>query len=322
MTEPRRRHTEHTLESSAPPEVLYGLVEDVTTWPAIFGPSVHVRHLERGDREERFEIWAAVNGKVSSWTSRRTLDRDALRITFRQERSQAPIASMGGEWIFEELPDGGTRIVLRHDFTAVGDAPETVAAVNAALDRNSAAELAALARLAEYGGTASDVVFSFTDTVELPGSAADAFAFVDRADQWAERLPHVKRVLLTEDVPGVQTLEMDTVTADGSAHTTRSTRICRSPEWIAYKQHAMPKLLLGHSGLWEFSEQPDGTAVATARHTVALNPEAVTEVLGADATLADARAYLREALGRNSLATMSHAATYSEERRSASPKAD
>ncbi|MFF7726123.1 aromatase/cyclase [Streptomyces sp. NPDC008001] len=317
MTEPRRHHTEHTLDVSAPPEVLYGLVADVTTWPAIFGPSVHVHHLERGERAERFEIWATVNGKVSTWTSRRTLDPEALRVTFRQERSQAPIASMGGEWIFEALPGGGTRVVLLHDFTAVGDAPETVAAVNAALDRNSPEELAALARIAEYGGTASDVVFSFTDTVELTGSAADAFDFVNRADLWAERLPHVRQARLTEDVPGIQDLEMDTVTADGSAHTTRSTRICRGPEWIAYKQHVMPKLLLGHSGLWHFTDKPGGGAVATARHTVAVNPEAVTAVLGADATLADARQYLRDALGRNSLATMAHAATYAEERAAA-----
>lgn len=48
--------------------------------------------------------------------------------------------------------------------------------------------------------------------------------------------------------------------------------------------------------------------MATARHTVAVDPTGITEVLGPDATLADARTYVREALGRNSLTTLRHAA--------------
>ncbi|MFE0465568.1 aromatase/cyclase [Kitasatospora sp. NPDC058965] len=311
MTERQIIHTRHTAVAAAPPAALYALVADVTRWPAVFGPSVHVEVLERGEGWERFEIWAVVNGEVGSWVSRRTLDPQALRITFDQERSRAPIGSMGGEWLFQELPDGRTEIVLLHHFSAVDGDPATERWITEALDRNSPEELAALVRLAEYGHPVEDVVFSFTDTVELAGAPEDVYAFVDRADRWADLLPHVRRVRLSEPTPGVQELEMDTVTADGSAHTTRSVRVCRDGEWIAYKQLVAPKLLLGHSGLWSFGTG-DGSAVVTARHTVAINPEAVAEVLGEQATLADARAYLREALGRNSLATLSHAAQHAE----------
>ncbi|WP_329495105.1 aromatase/cyclase [Kitasatospora herbaricolor] len=311
MTEPRQHpiehRTEHTLVVAAPARALYGLVADVTLWPAVFGPSVHVQHLERGEGTERFEIWALVNGEVSNWTSRRTLDPERLHVTFRQERSRGRIGSMGGEWIFNELPGDRTEIVLVHLFTPADDDPGTVEWINAALDRNSPLELAALGRIAELGHPVEDVVFSFTDTLPLQASAKGAYEFVNRADLWAERLPHVGRVSLTETVPGVQELEMDTVTADGSAHTTRSVRVCRAPEWIAYKQQLTPRLLLGHSGLWTFTDGPDGP-VAHARHTVAIDPSAVTGVLGADATLADARTYVRDALGRNSLTTMEHAA--------------
>lgn len=309
---PRRHRTEHTLDVSARPEVLYDLVADVAAWPAVFGPTVHVQHLERGERAERFRIWATVNGGVSDWTSRRTLDPEGLRITFRQERSRPPIASMGGEWRFEALPHGGTRLVLLHDFAAEGDDPETVKWINEALDRNSAEELRALARVAELGHPVRDVVLTFTDTLEFRGAALDAYAFVHRADLWAQRLPHVSRVRLVEEPPGIQDLEMDTVTADGSAHTTRSVRVCEEPSWIAYKQRVTPRLLLGHSGLWEFASGEGGTTVATARHTVVLDPAAVPEVLGAGRTLADARAHVRDALGRNSLATMRHAAAFAE----------
>ncbi|MGW5660945.1 aromatase/cyclase [Streptomyces sp. NPDC003758] len=309
----QQHYTEHTLTVNAPARSLYGLVADVTRWPAVFGPSVHVDLLEHDEYGERFEIWAVVNGEVGSWVSRRTFDADALRITFQQERSRAPIASMGGEWLFRELDGGRTEIVLRHDFTAVGDDPETVRWINEALDRNSPDELAALGRIAESGHPVDDLVFSFTDTAELPGSAADAYDFVHHAEHWAERLPHVSRVRLSEPSPGVQDLEMDTVTSDGSAHTTRSIRVCRGQEWIAYKQRVAPRLLLGHSGRWNFAEGREGSLV-TATHTVAINPTAITEVLGEGSTLADARAYLRDALGRNSLATLTHAGEYAAAR--------
>ncbi|MGW0466462.1 aromatase/cyclase [Streptomyces sp. NPDC003027] len=308
--------TEHTLVVDAPPRTLYDLVADTTRWPAIFGPSVHVHHLEHGERDERFEIWAQVNGEVVSWVSRRVLDPERLYIAFRQERSAPPFASMSGGWLFRALPGGRTEVVLRHRFAALDEDPATLERIHRALDRNSPQELAALARIAQLGADVEEVVFSFTDTVPLTGTAAAAYAFVDRADLWAERLPHVSRARLTEDVPGIQTLEMDTVTADGSAHRTRSVRVCREPSWIAYKQLEMPRLLSGHSGLWTFTDGPDGP-VAVSRHTVAIDPSAVEEVLGAGATLADARRYLREALGRNSLTTMTHAAAYAQEHGSA-----
>ncbi|MFF9770255.1 aromatase/cyclase [Streptomyces sp. NPDC014636] len=305
---PTVHRSEHTVTVAAPAEALYALVADVTRWPAVFEPTVHVRHLAREGRTERFEIWAEVNGDVAHWRSRRVLDPRRLYVSFRQEHSRPPVTSMSGGWLFRRLADGGTEIVLRHRFTVADDDPAAVARLEEALDRNSARELGALAALAQTGHAVDDLVFSFTDTIPLQGAGAalDAYTFIERAERWADLLPHVARVDLTEPEPGVQWLEMDTVTADGSAHTTRSARICRAPEWIAYKQQLTPRLLSGHSGEWTFAETPEGP-VATARHTVAVDPSGITEVLGPDATLADARTYLRDALGRNSLATLRHA---------------
>ncbi|MGS2590964.1 aromatase/cyclase [Streptomyces hebeiensis] len=299
--------TEHTLTVDAPAGVLYGLVADATLWPAVFEPTVHVSHLERSPGSERFEIWAEVNGRVAHWSSRRVLDPVRRYVSFRQDHSTPPVTAMSGGWLFRELPTGETEIVLRHRFTVADDDPDAVAAVSAALDRNSARELGALGRLAAGGHGVEELVFSFTDTVELAGTAAEAYSFVDRADRWPELLPHVARVKLVEPEPGVQELEMDTVTSDGAQHTTRSLRVCRPGRWIGYKQVATPELMTGHSGLWTFADTPSG-AVATATHVVVLAPDAVTKVLGGDATLADARAYVREALGRNSRTTLEHVA--------------
>ncbi len=291
----------HSRVVQAAPDVVYDLVADVTRWPVIFEPSVLVRHLHRGPDEERFRLWATVGGAVRNWTSRRVLDAGQRRIAFEQERSQAPIASMGGGWSFRELGAGTTKVVLDHHFTVVDGAD--AAQVAAAVDRNSVSELAALARIAEIGHPVDEVVRTFEDTVTLDCSASEAYDFVYHSERWPEQVPHVGRVELTEDADGVQLMEMDTVTAGGIPHTTKSIRVCVPGERIDYKQLVPPAILFGHSGAWEFADGPDG-AVVTARHTVAIDPVAAREILGANTDLADAGAYLTEALSSNSRNTL------------------
>lgn len=305
----RTHRTVHGRRIAAPADVVYDLVADVTRWPVLFGPSLHVDVLERSEHHERFQLWALVNGEVKTWTSRRALDAGRRRITFEQERSQPPIASMGGEWRVEPLggPGDGVELVLEHSFSVVGDDPETMAQLAAGVDRNSREELAALARVAELGPGLDEVVVAFDDDVELPAGLGDVYDFVHRSDLWPERLPHVERVALHELAPDVQDMEMDTLTPEGNRHTTHSIRICFPRGRIVYKQLVPPALLLGHSGAWRFAATSGDATVVTARHMVAIDPGKVEEVLGAGHTLADARAYVREALGANSRATLTHA---------------
>nr|WKU62176.1 cyclase [uncultured bacterium] len=299
--------TTHRRVIAAPPDEVYRLVADVTAWPVIFGPTVHVRHLHRTARDERFQLWALVGGSVRTWVSRRDLDPVARRITFRQERSQAPVTGMAGEWSFHPLAGDRTEVVLDHVFSAADD--EALEAIGAAVEDNSTEELAALGRVAELGHPAEQVIDTFSDTVVLDGALADLYDFVYRSDLWPARLPHVARVELFEDVPGVQHMEMDTITADGSAHTTCSIRVCAPNSGIAYKQLLPPKMLLGHSGRWEFTQLRRGVEV-TATHTVAVDPGAARSVLGAHSTLAQAREHLRAVLGANGRATLAHAGSY------------
>ncbi len=284
--------TEHHIEIDADPEVVYTHIADVTRWPAVFGPTVHVELLEQSAGAERFQMWAVTNDEVKTWTSARTLDPVRRRITFRQERTQAPTASMGGEWIFEAAGAGRTRVLLRHDYTAIDDDTERVAWIERALDHNSAAELGSLKEVAEAGNP-DELIFTFTDTVTAATTPDAAYAFIDRADRWPGLLPHVRRVELREDQPGVQLLEMETVAGDGPAHVTRSYRVGRAPGWMAYKQIVPPAVLRGHAGAWLFEPTPSGVAI-TARHTVMLRPGAAPGL----------RASVRTALGGNSLATL------------------
>ena len=60
------------------------------------------------------------------------------------------------------------------------------------------------------------LLISFEDTVRIDGSAKDVYDFLNEAHLWTERLPHVARVSSDRGVPGLQVLEMDTRTKDGS----------------------------------------------------------------------------------------------------------
>ncbi|MBW8792438.1 MAG: aromatase/cyclase [Streptomyces sp.] len=312
MSEPKE--VEHEVTISAPAAEVYRLIADVANWPRIFPPTIYVDHLERSGNEELIGIWATANGEAKNWTSRRVLDPEGLRITFRQTVSTPPVASMGGTWIIEPLDPATSRVRLLHDYTAVGDDPAGLAWIDEAVDRNSRSELAALKTNVELATASQELTFSFEDTVRVDGAAKDLYDFVNEADRWSERLPHVATVRLTEDTPGLQTLEMDTRAKDGSTHTTKSYRVCLDGRKIAYKQTTLPALMNLHTGYWTFRETDEGT-FASSQHTVVLRPENIAKILGPEAGVAEARAYVQGALSTNSRATLNHAKAYAEARR-------
>ncbi|NHD19329.1 MULTISPECIES: aromatase/cyclase [unclassified Actinopolyspora] len=314
MTLDATTEVEHEITVDAKPEDIYRLIAEVENWPHLFPPSVHVEYLERGEREERIQIWATANGNPKTWVSRRELNPEALTVRFRQEVSAPPVAAMGGTWIIEPSADGGSRVRLLHDYRAVDDDPDDLAWIDQAVNRNSQAELAAMKTNAELLGNRSDLLLTFDDTVTVDGSGADVYEFLDRAERWEQRLPHVARVALTEDTPGLQTLEMDTRTKDGSTHTTKSVRVCSAPSQIVYKQTVLPALMTLHTGRWSIEETASGTKV-TSRHTVAINEANVESVLGAGADVDQARSFVRTALSGNSLTTLNLAKEYAESRR-------
>lgn len=313
MSQTAPREVEHQITVNAPARAAYALIADVENWPRLFPPSVHVQRLDVTGSEERIRIWATANGEIKSWNSRRVLDPESMRISFRQEVSSPPVASMGGTWIVEEISANESRVRLLHDFRAVDDDPESLAWIEEAVDRNSRSELAALKANVELATGSADLVMTFEDTVAIKGSAADVYDFLNEAQLWSERLPHVARASLVEESPGVQLLEMDTQTKDGSTHTTKSVRVCFPHRLIAYKQIGLPALMRAHLGQWRLHETPDEVRV-TSEHTVVINEENIAAVLGADADVARASSFVRTALSTNSLATLGHAKAYAESR--------
>ncbi|MBD0734334.1 aromatase/cyclase [Streptomyces sp. CBMA29] len=309
------REVEHEITVRAPAADVYRLLAEVENWPRLFPPSVYVDYLERDGNEERIRIWATANGEAKNWSSRRTLDPDALRIRFWQEVSTPPVAEMTGTWIIERLGEWESRVRLLHTYRAIDDDPEGLQWIDEAVDRNSRAELPGLKTNLELSARDAGLSLSFEDSVRVEGAAKDVFDFVNEAHLWTERLPHVAKVELTEDTPGLQTLRMDTLTKDGSTHTTESVRVCFPHHKIAYKQTTLPALLDLHTGYWTFEEGEDGVTTATSQHTVVLNAGNIGKVLGPEAGVEEARRFIREALGNNSRATLNHAKEHAEARR-------
>lgn len=308
------REVAHEVTVSAPGAAVYRLLADVENWPMIFPPTVYVDHLERGRDEERIRIWATANGTVKNWTSRRVFDPVGLRIDFRQEVTAPPVAAMRGAWVIEPLDDEKSRIRLLHDYRAVDDDPAGLRWIDEAVDRNSRSELAALKTNLGLAHASADLTVSLVDAVEVDGSARDVYEFVDEAEHWPERLPHVASVRLDEESPGVQSLEMDTLAPDGTVHTTKSIRVCFPHHQIAYKQVVLPPLMTMHTGRWTFADGPD-RITASSQHTVVLNADNIPKILGGGATVADARDYVRNALSANSRATLGYAKDFAEARR-------
>jgi ribosome-associated toxin RatA of RatAB toxin-antitoxin module len=310
------REVEHEITIDAPATEVYRLIAEVENWPLLFPPTVFVDYVERGADEERIRIWATANGEAKNWTSRRTLDPRALRISFRQEVPAPPVAAMGGTWIVQ--PDGAAkaRVRLLHDYRAIDDDPARLEWIDQAVDRNSRTELAALKENVELATGKAELTLSFSDSVRVEGSAKDLYNFVNEAARWKERLPHVASVELRETTPGLQTLRMETLTKDGGKHTTESVRVCFGQHKIAYKQTTLPALMNLHTGQWLFEEDDEGAVTtAVSQHTVVINKDNIERILGDGATVRDAREFLREALGGNSRATLGHAKAYAEERR-------
>ncbi|MFJ9454085.1 aromatase/cyclase [Kitasatospora sp. NPDC101447] len=311
------RHTDHRILVSAPAETLYRLVADVGGWPHLFTPTVHAERVDGDDRRERIRIWAFANGEVRTWTSLRELDPAARRVEFRQEVSQAPVASMTGSWAMNPAADGRTEVVLGHTFAAVGDGASDLDWIDRAVDRNSRSELDCLREIAERDPGLDELLLSFDDTVLVRGPRAEAYEFIRRCDLWPERLPHVARLELTEPEDGIQRMVMDTRAPDGTTHTTESVRVCL-PDRIVYKQTVLPPIMAAHTGAWTFEETAEGVA-ATSHHTVVLRAEAVPALLGPDTTLEQARTAVRAALGANSRTTLEHARALVERGASTGP---
>src|SRR5690242_10030856 len=127
---------EHEVTVGTPAQIPFGIIADVTAWPHLFPPTVYAERVAGDDSQERIRLWALANGGVRTWTSRRRLDPATRTISFDQEITSPPVASMSGCWTMRAQPGGDTLLRLGHTFTAVGDDPGDLDWIRQATDKN------------------------------------------------------------------------------------------------------------------------------------------------------------------------------------------
>ncbi|WP_328980570.1 aromatase/cyclase [Streptomyces canus] len=303
----------HATEIAAPADEVYRIIADVTLWPLHFPPTVHAERRAESGVAESIRLWATANGELRTWVSARRLDPVARRIEFEQTQPRHPVATMGGTWRIEQHPDGTCTALLDHHYRAVDDTPADLERIARAVDTNSTAELASLKRVAEWAGGAG-LLLAFEDTETIAGTPAEAYDFLYDLGSWPDRIAHVQRIDMTEDVPGLQYMEMDTKSPDGSVHTTTSWRVCTEPDRIVYKQLKLPAVLRAHTGEWRFEAVDGGCVRVTAAHSVIVDPEAAARLPAPMTDLTQIRDAVRAALGANSRATLATAKAYIEGR--------
>ncbi|HET9379358.1 MAG TPA: SRPBCC family protein [Streptomyces sp.] len=298
------RATRH-VHVSAPAGVVYAVLADARKLPLYCSQVVHVERLESDGVRERVRMWSLMGGHVQSWISWRHLDPVERRLEFRQQL-RSPLDSVRG--VFRARPEGphDTRLELRYGLDDMPDTEwvEQVGGVD------SHGQLSELKSFAERWTRLDDLVLTFENTIRFKGPAELAYDFLYRAADWPEVVPHVARVGLTEEAPGVQRLSVERLTGN-SSETTESVRICFPHAGrIVHKQTAN-RLLAAHTGEWSVTPDETGTTI-TSRRNVILREEHIAEVLGPGTSLEDARRHVRTTLGRESQALLALAKQHAQ----------
>jgi aromatase len=244
MAELRIRTARHTLRVAAPPRRVYQHIADVSRWPQIFEPTVHVEHLGTSGAIERVRQWELIGNEVRARESHRELNPRRLQVRFRLDATARPAASMGGLWMVVPKPTGSL-IVLDHHFRVVDDDPAGIERLEDVVSRTGAARIAALGAVAELGPDFDTCRLSISDTVDIAGAdPRDVYNFLARSQNYA---------------------------ASGS-------RVCFPGTQIVYKDAAPPPAVRVHTGEFAVTALP-GLVRATAAHTVLLRDQSTMDPL-------------------------------------------
>ncbi|MEO3974329.1 SRPBCC family protein [Streptomyces sp. CAU 1734] len=135
-------HTENEITVKAPLDLVWDITNDLENWPQLFSEYASVEVLDRqGDTTTfRLTMHPDDNGKVWSWVSERTPDKESRTVRARRVET-GPFAHMNIHWEYTEVP-GGTRMHWRQDFAMKPDAPVDDAWMTDNINRNSKVQLA------------------------------------------------------------------------------------------------------------------------------------------------------------------------------------
>ncbi len=153
----------HTVKVAASPKRLYQLIANVDNYPKLFEAVLAVEHLGYDGTNERVRFWGSFGEHRGSWVSLREVNPKRMRVRFRQERSSAPLASLGGLWMI--VPKGsGSEVVLDHYYRVVDDNILAAQRIELTIGRSATSMLDSLHEVAE-AGDAFGMWYPLSDTV-------------------------------------------------------------------------------------------------------------------------------------------------------------
>ncbi|MFC7550927.1 SRPBCC family protein [Plantactinospora sp. GCM10030261] len=134
-------HTENSVVIAAPLDLVWELTNDVTTWPNLFTEYAAVEVLRRTGGTVLFRLTMVPdeNGRVWSWVSERTADRDRREVRAHRVET-GPFEYMRIRWHYDEVPDG-TRMIWVQDFAMRPDAPIDDAGMTDRINTNSRVQM-------------------------------------------------------------------------------------------------------------------------------------------------------------------------------------
>ncbi|GAA1374961.1 SRPBCC family protein [Streptomyces beijiangensis] len=286
-----------TVSVAAPASVVYGMLADAPRWPVFLPSCVHVERMESDGAGDHLWAWDVVDEHVRASRIRRMLHPRTRTIDFEEfagDGGSWPGALAAGTWSVEPADEWSSSLTLRYEELS----PAGTAAPGA-LDAQVRVRLEEIRQMAQQWDRLDELLLSFDDSTRVEGPSELVYDFLYRMEDWADLLPRVDAAQVTEDRPGVQIAALDTFAAHtGLTVNAEVVRLCfPAAGRIVYKETVTPDLIAAHTGEWSLVPDESGLTVISA-HRVLLRQEAVTEVLGEDACLADARSHVREWLGR------------------------
>lgn len=145
----RPGHTENEIVIAADLDLVWDTTNDLERWPQLFTEYAACEVLDHSGDTFRFRLTMHPDeqGRVWSWVSERTLDREARRVTARRVEP-GPFEFMDIAWTYTAV-DGGTLMRWVQDFRMRPQAPVDTAGMTERINANSPVQMAHIAEQVE-----------------------------------------------------------------------------------------------------------------------------------------------------------------------------
>ncbi len=312
----------HSIEVHCEIDAAFKLCLDVKHWPGYFPHYKRIKILKQSHTHQLIEITAAVDDRVLTWQSARSIDPNSYNIHFRQIKPSPLLKKMEGDWRFYPLQEG-ILVSLEHQFIVKelhegmpnGSDAKTIAIdlMEKTIHENSVRELKMFKSILESSPQPENSTSTvFYEHLEINKQAPLVYELLRNAKHWPELLPYCTEVDILYD-DGLHQEFIMGFNASGQRESIRTIMRCVNNKKISYFQPNPPPILKQHHGWWLIESLANKTRV-TAFHQIQLNPKEVKRIWG-EIENKEALERIKKIINNNSLLTMQAIAAYDMQRK-------